>query len=229
MNNTASPAEPRYLTHEELAGVVKVFREMRQWSQEQLAEIARVSTRTVQRVEEGQPSSVDTRRALAAAFGFEDIDALNKPYAIPTKEQQEAEKARFEKERVTLKAEKLGTGKQLGKLVELGAGLQIVDAVEMSPKAEEVFAQLTDYCTEYADCDELYSATDKLGVYAELDELLSALDAEGVTLVGASREVMLKVQGGESPWKETVIYIVAFAKGQEAETLAVAREVNFKL
>lgn len=77
--------------------------------------------------------------------------------------------------------------------------------------------------------DELYSATEKLGVYAELDELLSALDAEGVTLVGASREVMLKVQGGESPWKETVIYVVAFAKGQEAETLAVAREVNFKL
>lgn len=80
--------------------------------------------------------------------------------------------------------------------------------------------------------DELYSATEKLGVYAELDELLSALDAEGVTLVGASREVMLKVQGGESPWKETketVIYVVTFAKGQEAETLAVAREVNFKL
>jgi len=229
MNNTANQGEPRYLTNEELAGVVKVFREVRQWSQEQLAEIARVSARTVQRVEEGQPSSVDTRRALAVAFDFEDIDALNKPYAIPTKEQQEAEKARFEKERVTLKAEKLATGKQLGKLVELGAGLQIVDAVDMSPKAEEVFAQLTDYCTEYADCDELYSATDKLGVYAELDELLSALDAEGVTLVGASREVMLKVQGGESPWKETVIYVVAFAKGQEAETLAVAREVNFKL
>lgn len=229
MNNTANPAEARYLTNEELAGVVKAFREMRQWSQEQLAEIARVSARTVQRVEEGQPSSLDTRRALAGAFGLEDIDALNKPYAIPTKEQQEAEKARFEKERVTLKAEKLDTGKQLGRLVELGSGLQIVDAVEMSPKAEKVFAQLTDYCTEYADCDELYSATDKLGVYAELDKLLSTLDAEGVTLVGASREVMLKVQGSDSPWKDTIVYVVAFTKGQEVETLAVAREVNFKL
>jgi transcriptional regulator with XRE-family HTH domain len=229
MTNTANQAEHRYLTNEELAGVVKMFREIHHWSQEQLAEIARVSARTVQRIEEGQPSSLDTRRALAGAFGFEDIDGLNKPYAIPTKEQQEAEKARFEKERVSLKAEKLSTGKQLGKLVELGSGLQIVDAVEMSSKAEEVFAHLTDYCTEYADCDELYSATDKLSVYAELDELVATLDAEGVSLVGASREVMLKVQGSDSPWKVTIVYVVAFAKGQEAETLAVPREANFKL
>ncbi len=228
MTNTANQAEARHLTNEELAGVLKMFREMRQWSQEQLAEIARVSARTVQRVEEGTPSSLDTRRALAGALGFEDIDAFNKPYVIPTSEQMAAEKARFEKERVTLKAEKLSTGKQLGKLVELGSGLQIVDAVEMSSKAEEVFAHLTDYCTEYADCDELYSATDKLGVYVELDELLATLDAEGVSLVGANREVMVKLQGSDSPWKDTIVYVVAFAKGQEAETLAVPRDVSFK-
>lgn len=227
MTNTANQADARNLTNEELAGVVKTFREMRQWSQEQLAEIARVSTRTVQRVEEGLASSPDTRRALAGAFGFEDIDALNKPYTIPSEEQQVAEKARFEKERITLKAEKLSTGRQLGKLVELGAGLQMVDAVMMSSKAEEIFAQLTDYCIDYADCDELYSATDKLSVYAELEELLIALDSEGVSLVGASRDVMLKTQGSDSSWKSTVVYVAAFATGQEAENLAVARDVRF--
>lgn len=227
MTSTAHQAEARHLTNEELASIVKLFREVRQWSQEQLAEIARVSCRTVQRVEEGAPSSLDTRRALASAFGFEDIDAFNKPYAIPTDEQMAAEKARFEKERITLKVEKLTTGKELGKLMELASGFQFSEAVEMSSKAEQLFAQLADYCTEYADCDELYSATDKLSVYADFDELVAALANEGISLVGTSRNVVLKVQGSESGLKSTLVYVVAFPKGHEAENVAVPRDVNF--
>ena len=38
------------------------------WSQEQLAEIAGVSTRTVQRLENGEACSLETAKALAAAF-----------------------------------------------------------------------------------------------------------------------------------------------------------------
>lgn len=80
----------------ELAVLVKLYRELRKWSQEQLAEIAGLSTRTVQRVEEGLPASTDTRRALARAFDIEDIDVFNKAYTIPTAEQIAEEKARFE-------------------------------------------------------------------------------------------------------------------------------------
>lgn len=108
--------KPRNLTPHELAGIVRVFRDARGWSQEQLAEISRLSARTVQRVEEGAPSSADTRRALAAAFGFEDIDAFNKPYVIPTAEEVAAAKVRFDKEHVTLKAERVESGKQLATL-----------------------------------------------------------------------------------------------------------------
>ncbi len=97
----ATEQAPRNLTPAELATLVRAFRDMRSWSQEQLAEIARLTTRTVQRVEDGEPSSVDTRRALAAAFGFEDIDAFNKPYVIPTPEEAAAAKERFDKDHVT--------------------------------------------------------------------------------------------------------------------------------
>ena len=100
--STATAQEPRTLTPAELAAVVRLFRETRGWSQEQLAEIARVSARTVQRVEDGQPASLETRRALAGAFGFDDIDAFNKPYSIPTDEELAAAKERFEREHVTL-------------------------------------------------------------------------------------------------------------------------------
>ena len=97
----ATEQAPRNLTPAELATLVRAFRDMRSWSQEQLAEIARLTTRTVQRVEGGEPSSVDTRRALAAAFGFEDIDAFNKPYVIPTPEEAAAAKEQFDKDHVT--------------------------------------------------------------------------------------------------------------------------------
>lgn len=79
------------LTLAELAFLIKFFREMRQWSQEQLSAISGLSSRTIQRVEDGQASSTDTRRALARAFEFEDIDALNKPFAIPDVEEQKAQ------------------------------------------------------------------------------------------------------------------------------------------
>ncbi len=48
--------------------IVRRLREQRAWSQEQLAEIAGVSVRTVQRVETGGSGSLDTRMALAAAL-----------------------------------------------------------------------------------------------------------------------------------------------------------------
>lgn len=43
----------RLLTPAELGLCVRLFREMRQWSQEQLAEISGLNVRTIQRVEQG--------------------------------------------------------------------------------------------------------------------------------------------------------------------------------
>ncbi|MFM0732753.1 helix-turn-helix transcriptional regulator [Paraburkholderia sediminicola] len=80
---TTEQTQPRLLTEGELAVVVKFFRETRQWSQEQLADLSGLSVRTIQRVEGGDTSGFDTRRAIARAFGFEDIDALNKPFFHP--------------------------------------------------------------------------------------------------------------------------------------------------
>ena len=44
------------------------FRASRDWSQDDLATASGLSTRTVQRLESGEPASLDTLRALAAAF-----------------------------------------------------------------------------------------------------------------------------------------------------------------
>lgn len=55
------------MTH--IADTIRESRLARGWSQEQLAGIAGISPRTVQRLEQGQPPALETLKALAAAFG----------------------------------------------------------------------------------------------------------------------------------------------------------------
>jgi transcriptional regulator with XRE-family HTH domain len=49
---------------------IRLERQKRSWTQEQLAEQAKLSTRTVQRIESGDESSTETLRLIAAAFGL---------------------------------------------------------------------------------------------------------------------------------------------------------------
>ena len=118
MNNFDQSVEPRQLTHGELASIICQFRELRQWSQETLAELSGLSVRTIQRVEKGEPSDVDTRRALASAFEIEDPDLFNKPYVIPTPDEWKKLREEFEREHVTLDTVVATTGKELAHLFE---------------------------------------------------------------------------------------------------------------
>ena len=92
---TSTKSAPRLLAPEELAQLVSLLRDQRKWSQEQLSQISGLNVRTIQRVERGDPSGLDSRRALARAFEFDDIDAFNKPYAIPTEQELKAQKEAF--------------------------------------------------------------------------------------------------------------------------------------
>ena len=91
----------------DLATFVRNHRESRGWTQDTLADLARVNVRTIQRVEDGEPSSVHTRRAIASAFEFEDMDFLNKPQLIPDANETQrlmAECGRLQAEREQLEA-----------------------------------------------------------------------------------------------------------------------------
>ena len=50
---------------------LKRWREERNWSQEHLASLAGVGVRTIQRIENGDPTSADTLSALAAAYNVD--------------------------------------------------------------------------------------------------------------------------------------------------------------
>ena len=48
--------------------IIRKYRLQRGWSQEQFAEIAGLSVRTVQRIERGQTPGLESLKSLAAAF-----------------------------------------------------------------------------------------------------------------------------------------------------------------
>lgn len=224
---TTNQTEARLLTPEELAMLVKLFREMRQWSQEQLGEISGLSVRTIQRVEKGQPSDLDTRRALARAFEFEDIDGLNKPYAFPTEEEQKAEKEKFDRENITLTALPLTTGQQLAGLVAMHSMDLTTPAFELPREAAEQFAEMTDYFRDYRDCADMYSERDKFEIYDDLQRHIDALLNLGVSLRYATRKISIKsAMPDAKPFPASVLYVVAFPLGKEPSEFATAREAR---
>jgi transcriptional regulator with XRE-family HTH domain len=224
MTDETTVPEPRLLTVVEMALCVRLLRDVRHWSQEQLAAISGLNVRTIQRVEQAEPASFDTRRALARAFGFEDIDAFNKPFSIPTEDELLRAKDAFDREHVTLAVSPLTTGRQLAQLVETCEMDLSEPAYDMTRDTAEVFATLVDTFRDYRDCSELYSAVQKLDVYQELERIIDSLKAKGVSLRYALRK--LRVGTGPSdakPLPLTALYIVAFPLGKEPEQIATPR------
>lgn len=223
---------PTVMTPAELAEVVKLVRSARGWSQEQLAEIAGVTVRTVQRVEHGEPSGLDTRRALARAFDAPDIDAFNKPFVRITEEQAKAAKEKFDREHITLDALPLDTGRKFAELAESTQADYFHAAVELPPDAERIFAGLTDYFREYRGSYDLYSEVDKLDLHKELQERIDELRSHKFSLRHALRVTPVDRVGNlvaPQPFDWPVVYVAAFPLGQEPPVVIVPRKVEFKI
>ncbi|MBS3797117.1 helix-turn-helix domain-containing protein [Pseudoalteromonas sp. T1lg75] len=67
--------------------MIKKLREQKQWSQEQLATVAGLSARTIQRLESGNKASLESLKALASVFEV-DIEILTKEITVIDKESQ---------------------------------------------------------------------------------------------------------------------------------------------
>lgn len=231
MDTSENTQQTRQITPAELAATIKLLREMRQWSQEQLAEIAGLNVRTIQRVEQGVSASLDTRRALARAFDCEDIDIFNRPLAIPSEEEIKAAKEKFDRENVTVKALPLTTGRQLATLAQNCPMDMSEPAFELTREAQEAFAALVDYFRDYRDCADLYNEVQKLDVYDEMQANIDALKALGVSLCFAERTMAVKwgVDPDSKPLPVNVLYIVGFPLGQEPEQFATPKSAGIRL
>ncbi|ENO0290394.1 helix-turn-helix transcriptional regulator [Enterobacter bugandensis] len=229
--NATENTQARLLTPAELAMCIKMFREMRKWSQEQLANISGLNVRTIQRVEQGLSASFDTRRALASAFEFEDIDVLNKPFTIPSEDEVKAAKEKFDREHVTLAAIPLTTGKQLAKLAEVCIMDLSEPAFELTREANEAFALLVDYFRDFRDCADAYSETQKFEVYDEMQSQINMLRTLGVSLRYAERKIQMKwgSEPDSKPMPVNMLYVVGFPLGKEPEQFAIPKSGGIRL
>ena len=71
--------------------IVKKLRTGKNWSQEQLATMAGLSLRTIQRVESGQSASLETLKSLASVFEV-DISKLTEEITVIDKKSENWEK-----------------------------------------------------------------------------------------------------------------------------------------
>jgi transcriptional regulator with XRE-family HTH domain len=184
---TISPEEilePRLPTPAELAELVKTMRDMNKWSQATLAEIARVNERTIQRVENGEPSSLDTRRALARAFGYEDLDIFEKPWPFPNVEKLKAYSAELDRTTVGIPITRISDARTLRTMVEGAESSTTEELGQLSAEAREAFASIVDYLRDYNDVRDLYSMSQRLDVDREIEALLKRI-ADADAAVGA--------------------------------------------
>jgi transcriptional regulator with XRE-family HTH domain len=210
MTELESICDIRPLTDQEVGEMVATQRNENGWTQETLAEIARVTVRTVQRVEKGESSSADTRRALARAFDFPDIDFFNKPLVLPNPEKIRQEKERLDKETVEVAIEPLTTGIQIRELSEICDAAAFDRCGEVDEPAEELFAVLQDNFRDYGDVKECYSATQKLDMNKSFSKVIEDLREAGFALGGGTRRVRFvdRQPTDKEPLRFTLAYVI---------------------
>lgn len=220
--------KPQPLSARDLADIIRAFREMRQWSQDTLSAISKLSTRTIQRVENGEPSNGDTRRALALAFELKDADVFNKPLSLPSPEQIRAEEERMKREHVTLVAQIARSGQELVRLIEQADANSSSSAVLLEGSAAEAFAGLVDYLRDYSDCADCTSETEKLKIFADVQEYLDTLGAAGFSVTYARRDTGLvsKDWADKAPVAMTIVYLVVYPIGSEPKLILAPRKVR---
>lgn len=225
---STTTTEPRLLTPAEIADIVKGMRARMAWSQETLAELARLTVRTVQRLEAGQAASIDTRRAVAGAFGWP-VDFFENPIVIPTHEELAAQKATFDREHLIIDVCATNGRGILTRLHDLPGFKAMVPCslAELPRAAQDAFATVADYVADCLDIIGDVPRADVLRYGDELTEMVAALADAGYRLHVASRETKV----GNPAWTDqtlmpvTILYVLAAPNEQAVQHITVKRKV----
>jgi transcriptional regulator with XRE-family HTH domain len=221
--------ETRVPTPADLAGMIKFLRDENKWSQATLAEIAKLTDRTIQRVESGEPSSVDTRRALAGAFKLDDLDTFNKPMPFPNVEKWKARSADIEKTTVVVPLTKIADGRTIRTMIEGTHSAAIEEIGDTTEEAREAFAGIADYLTDYNDVRECYSMSQRLGVDRDMDALLKTIDEEGAAVGAGLRHASVRFKSdaaGIDPMDWTNIYLVLARADTLPSSIRVPKKIS---
>lgn len=218
----------RKITNDELGILVKLMRDSKSWTQEQLAEISHLNTRTIQRVENGQSASFDTRRALALAFDADDIDCFNKEHSFPTQKEIQDAINRAQNEYLRLDAFEVKNGRLIGELAEWSKCDIGTCDFELPLNVQLAYAELLDGFREFRECVEIYNEVDKVRFYEDLNQLLTVIEDNGFRVKYAKRATALKANKiDERDLQLDIVYFGIFPMDQKPSQFFVAKKINF--
>lgn len=190
--------DPQYL-----AIWVKSLRMCKNLSQEALAAAANIDVRSIQRVESGQRISLQTRRSIARALEFEDVDAFDNPEAVSAFTDfmeelgKQAEHEYFDQIRnenpdaIEIEAEKMNSAKSICLGVAAAEGLHFTVADGLDADIEETGAEMADWLRDYGDIDSDLNQSQRLDFHRSFQPYLDRLNEKNVSVFHASRRVRL--------------------------------------
>ena len=222
--------DARVPTPADLAEFVQAMRDSNKWSQATLAEISRVTERTIQRVENGEPSSLDTRRALARAFGHDDVDLFEKPWPFTNPEKVKAYIAELDETTLKIALTPIKEGRTLRTMLEGAESFATDEIGELTKEAREAFASLADYLRDYQNISDECSMSQKLGVDRDIDDLLQTITEQGATVGAGFRHARLRMKPDppdKSDMDWTNIHIVIAPKEAFPSGIRVPKRVRF--
>lgn len=191
--------------NKEIGERIRKLREKRAWTQAQLAEISDLSERTVQRLEEGKPASLETLKALASAFDL-DVQTLCEDDPSSTKKNEDVTKQVSQRYEIISLSKMNSGGDLLRLLISCDAVTFDYDAVDEGKRdgVAELHQDLYDIMLIKSDIEPIQQRN----VEKDLQIKLQDLQESGVLLAGGSRVMRLKSKNGEEPFTMTVAHII---------------------
>ncbi len=214
-----SPITPDTLSH-----IVKILRESCNWTQETLAEIAKLSLKTVQRVEKAEPSSIDTRRALAMAFDIDDIDLFNKSdEEVTSRIYENIEK--FENS-LSIDLQQVSQGLDLRKYCEGTHGMICSEIHKLPQDVNYLVEELQEYVRDIMDIYNDLTTDHKKNIDIDFQNLLNKLKQHGYC-VGINKRSIDVNDNSEPKLEWQILQIVIGLKKDFPDAIRVPKKFNF--
>ncbi|GLS42875.1 hypothetical protein GCM10007884_08600 [Methylobacterium brachythecii] len=223
------------LRPEILAIWVRSIRTTMNWSQEALAAAAGVNVRTVQRVEKGEPSTINTRRALARGLGYDDFGVFDDPSFVQTVEgmldtigtaSREAS-GRQHPDHVPVEIRPVQGGADLEQLVDRAQAI-VFHCEDQAPRpARESVAAMFDLMGDLKDLWVEMSFGQRLGYRDDLARLKDEIEGHGMDLYWALRPTRLVGESwtDKTPVSTTIGYLTIVSNEKKLTSIMVPRKI----
>lgn len=219
---------PRVMNPAEIALIVRTMRTAKGLTQETLADLAGITTRSIQRLEKAEPTSIDVRRAVARALEIADLDVFNRVHDLGAYAKAADEAAKRVKNMLTLPVTVMKSGKALAELAERMTMHWANVPDDIAQEAREELASLLDYLRDYGDIHEEYSYSDKIELHDTLSGYLDRIAKLGFSVCCAERatKVVGKNWVDKTPWPVTVVYFMVAERGKEPTSTMVPKALH---